>query len=62
MITGSSKEELKDWLKTMIYNETFRKKISENQHLIDYREGNYTWQKYAERIVERIAQTLKSSF
>ena len=59
LITGPSKKELKDSLKEIISNVDLRHRLSNNQHLIHAMEGNYTWERYAGRIIQNISGKLK---
>lgn len=55
LITGPSKKELKDSLMEIISNADLRHRLSNNQHLIHAMEGDYTWERYAGRIIQNIS-------
>ncbi|MCF4102677.1 glycosyltransferase family 4 protein [Gillisia sp. M10.2A] len=57
LITGESKEELKVALLELINNNGFRELLSENQHLIHALEGNYTWERYTQKVIDAIKNT-----
>ncbi|MDT0686548.1 glycosyltransferase family 4 protein [Autumnicola psychrophila] len=54
LLTGHKKEELKEKLQLIINDGSLRKRLSYNQHLIRNVEKDYTWEHYAERIVNNI--------
>ncbi|MDT0647588.1 glycosyltransferase family 4 protein [Zunongwangia sp. F260] len=58
LLTGSEKGELKQKLELMISDNNLRKKLSSNQYLIKNIEKNYTWKRYAERIVSQMQEKL----
>ncbi len=60
LITGPSKKELKHSLKEIISNTDLQHRLSNNQHLIHAMEGNYTWERYAGRIIQNISEKLKT--
>jgi len=59
LITGPTKKELKHSLKEIITNTDLRERLSNNQNLIHSMEGNYTWERYAGRIIQNISETLE---
>lgn len=58
LITGASHEEVKSSIKELLDDPEFLERISNNEHLIHEIEGNYTWKKYTNRIVEEIKSKL----
>ena len=60
LITGPSKKELKHALEEIIENTHLRECLSNNQNLIHSMEGNYTWERYAGRIIQNISEKLKN--
>lgn len=58
LITGPTKKELKHALKEIIANTDLRERLSNNQNLIHSMEGNYTWERYAGRIIQNISEKL----
>ena len=58
LITGSSHEEVKSSIKELLDDSQLRESISNNEHLIHEIEGNYTWKKYTNRIVQEIKRKL----
>ena len=59
LITGPTKKELKHSLKEIITNTDLRERLSNNQNLIHSMEENYTWERYARKIIQNISETLE---
>jgi len=55
LLTTAEKGELKRNLFNLITDDNLRNKLSNKQHLIGSIESNFTWKKYAERIVAAMA-------
>lgn len=60
LITGPSHLELKKVMHEVLVDEDLREILSNNEHLINEIEGNYTWRNYTNRIVSKIKDKLGS--
>ncbi len=58
LITGSQFSEVKKTIKEIISDKELREKLGNNQSLIKEMKDNYTWEKYAERILYNINSKL----
>ena len=54
LFTSPNKADLKRHLHKMIKDDEFRNKLSNKQYLIQSLEGNFTWKRYTERIINAI--------
>lgn len=61
LITGPTKKELKNSLNEIIVNTDLRERLSNNQNLIHSMEANHTWEKYTDRIIQKISETLEKN-
>ncbi len=59
LITGPQFEEVKKTIKEIISDKELREKLGNNQNLIKEMKDNYTWEKYAERILYNINSRLE---